>query len=101
MKTYISGQITGLQYEEFVINFSNAKWKVWDLYKNEKSNIINPLDISPIFGIKKWLFYMVADLYQLKKCTHIAMQPNWIHSREALIEYFFAKFIFKQQIIWL
>jgi len=98
MKTYISGQIAGLEVAEFKYNFYECQDIINHKYGGEW---INPLDIAPIFGIKKWLFHMAADLYQLKKCTHIAMQPNWIHSREALIEYFFSKFIFKQQIIWL
>ena len=102
MKIYISGQITGLTVEEFTLNFNDAYSKLFELkYVDYSGNIINPLNITPLFGIKKWLCYMLKDIFYLKKCTHIAMQPNWIESRGAIIEYFFAKFIFKLKIIWL
>ena len=107
MKIYISGQITGLTEKEYTENFIEAtvkvckrdiiqgRWRIGELM------IVNPLDIKPLFGIKKWLFFMISDLKKLRECTHIAMQPNWIESRGAIIEYFFAKFIYKIKIIWL
>jgi len=102
MKIYISGQITGLSEKEYRKNFRDATWKLWELYKDEFIvNSINPLDLKPFLGIKSWLCYMITDLYHLRKCTHIAMQSNWVDSKGATIEYYFAKFIFKLQIIWL
>jgi hypothetical protein len=53
----------------------------------------------PLFGIKKWLFFMVSDLISLKKCDAIALQPNWEDSKGAFIEYFYAKFFLKLKII--
>ena len=96
-KIYISGQITVLSIQDATHNFIKAEERC----KSRYSTVINPLKITPLFGIKKWLFYMAADLYQLKKCTHIAMQKNWIHSKGAVIEYFIAKFILKLEVIWL
>lgn len=102
MRIYISGQITGLTVEEFTTNFKAAKYNAWKkACPNSYPDIIDPLDLIPFLGIKKWLCYMITDLYHLSKCTHIAMQSNWINSKGAIIEYFFAKFIFKLQIIWL
>ena len=106
MRIYISGQITGLTVEEFTKNFKNAKDNIYingvDGFNMILScQIINPIDLIPFLGVKKWLCYMIADLCHLRKCTHIAMQPNWINSKGAIIEYFFAKFVFKLQIIWL
>ena len=100
MKTiYISGKISGLDSIDYISNFRLAKDEVDTLYPNCK--IIIPLQIIPLFGITKWLFYMIADIWQLRKCTHIAMQPNWIDSKGAVIEYYLAKFIFKLEIIFL
>lgn len=106
MKIYISGKISGLSEKEYNKNFYNAKSKIYldgiDGFNMILAcQIISPLSINPIFGIKKWLFFMISDIAALRKCTHIAMQKNWIDSKGAVIEYFFAKFIFKQQIIWL
>jgi len=102
-KIYISGQITGLIKSEYEKNFNDSKLWIyknvyyWESYKN----IINPLDLNPFLGIKSWLCYMIIDIHHLRKCTHIAMQSNWVDSKGATIEYYFAKFIFKLQIIWL
>ena len=102
MKIYISGKISGLTESEYTSNFNNARRDVWSSVKEcYYKDIINPIDIKPLFGIKKWLFFMISDIAALRKCTHIAMQKNWVDSTGAVIEYFFAKFIFKQQIIWL
>lgn len=105
MICYISGRISGLTEHEYLRNFTLAERHIYWLKdfegKRDLIKIINPLKIKPLFGIKKYWFYMVADLWQLRKCTHIAMQKNWIDSKGAIIEYFFSKFIFKQQIIFL
>ncbi len=99
MKIYISGKITGLQEKEYQTNFFEAYKKLKKIYNCPR--FVFPIGIQPFLGIKKWLFYMINDIRELKKCTHIAMQPNWVDSKGAVIEYFFAKFIFKQQIIFL
>jgi hypothetical protein len=102
MKIYISGQITGLKEAEYTRNFTIASF---DLIKkinfSTLDKTINPLNLKPFLGVKCWLCYMITDLYYLKKCTHIAMQKNWINSKGAIIEYFVAKFIYKLEIIWL
>lgn len=95
---YISGQITGLTPKEYTKNFEDVQW---DMYWNKVGKTVNPLDLKPFLGFKTYWCYMVTDLIALSKCTDIAMQPNWIHSRGACIEYIFAKFIFKLEIIWL
>ena len=102
-KIYISGQITGLIKSEYEKNFNDSKLWIyknvyyWESYKN----IINPLDLNPFLGIKSWLCYMIIDIHHLRKCSHIAMQKNWIHSRGAHIEHYLAKFIFKLEVIYL
>lgn len=101
MKIYISGQITGLEFKQAELNFAEAYFDFVTLKNMKSYNVVNPINIIPLFGIKKWLFFMVSDIAALKKCTHIAMQKNWIESRGSIIEYYFAKFIFKLKIIWL
>ena len=98
MKIYISGQISGLTEAEYKENFKNAAYDVYKLYPiitgHYFNPVVNPLEIYPLFGIKKWLFYMIADLWQLRKCTHIALMSNWKDSKGACIEHFIGKFIF-------
>ena len=109
MKIYLSGKISGLTEAEYKENFKNAALRVYLNFDRNVHNIeglmwrdiINPTKVKPLFGIYYWFFHMVADIYAQSKCTHSAFQKNWVDSRGAVIEYFFAKFIFKQQIIWL
>jgi hypothetical protein len=102
MKAYISGKISGLTESEYKENFKNAVHEVWiksnDLYYVD---IINPIHVKPFLGIKHWLCYMINDIRKQKTCTHSAFQKNWVDSKGAVIEYFLAKFIFKQTIIFL
>ena len=102
MKVYISGKISGLTEAEYKKNFYEAYSKLFELKIVDYSgNIVNPLDIKPLFGVKCWLCYMINDIRKQRKCTHSAFQKNWIDSKGAVIEYLFAKFIFKQEIIFL
>lgn len=97
MKIYISGKISGLESSEYIHNFLQAEKQI----RGRGVVVVNPIKINPLFGIKHWIFFMVADLCELRKCTHMAMQPNWTDSKGAVIEYYFAKFIFKQTIYFL
>ena len=105
MICYLSGKISGLTEGEYTRNFALAERHIYWLKefegKRDLIKIINPLDIKPLFGIKKWWCYMFNDLKALRKCTHIAMQPNWIYSKGAWLEYGYAKFILKIPVIYL
>ena len=105
MKIYISGKISGLKTIEYEWNYYKAEIECHCLKqfegKRDLMKTISPLKIKPLFGIKRWTFFMISDLIALRKCTHIAMQQNWTDSRGAVIEYFFAKFIFKLEVIML
>ena len=96
---YLSGRISGMPLEWAETNFFNAQCEVTKFYNAD--TIVNPLNIRPFLGVKKWLFYMISDLWQLRKCTHIAMQKNWIDSKGCHWEHYFAKFIFKIKVIYL
>ena len=100
MKIYISGKITNLSEKEYTENFKSAYSELFELkYVDYSGNIVNPLDIKPLFGIKKWLFFMISDLIALKKCDAIALQINWEESKGAFIEHFVAKFIYRLSVI--
>jgi hypothetical protein len=98
-RVYISGQISGIKLEYAKQNFHFACKEVSKYH--EADFVVNPFFVEPFLGIKHWPFYMINDIRKQKTCTHSAFQKNWLHSKGAVIEYFFAKFIFKQQIIWL
>ena len=99
MKIYISGQITGLEFKQAELNFAEAYFNLVTFENMKSYNIVNPLNVKPIFGIKKWLFFMISDVIALKKCDAIALQTNWEESKGAFIEHFIAKFIFRQKVI--
>lgn len=98
-KIYISGQITGIKIEWAKQNFHFAAREAGKYHAAD--SIVNPIYLKPFLGVKCWLCYMITDVYHLRKCTHIAMQKNWIRSKGAVIEYFIAKFILKLEVIWL
>lgn len=114
-RIYLSGQITDLNPYRCKLNFAQAEDKmhewakqnythaikigVMTSYFTDKYEIINPLNIKPLFGIKKWFFFMWNDLKILKKCDVIAVQENWTKSKGAVIEYFLAKFIWKIKVV--
>ena len=98
-RIYISGKISGLHPEDARQNFLFAERELRTYHQTD--NIINPFRIRPFLGIKSWLFYMISDIREQSTCTHSAFMFNWLESRGAVIEYFFARFIFKHHIIFL
>ena len=96
---YVSGKIGGIKLEYANQNFHFACLEVKKYHS--PNVVINPFDIKPFLGIKNWLFFMINDIRAQKKCTHSAFPSNWTDSKGAVIEYFFAKFIFKHKIIFL
>ncbi len=99
MKTYISGKIAGINKANAEINFNFASREAKKYHGANET--VNPFDIKPFLGVKCWLCYMINDIREQRKCEASAFQPNWIKSRGAVIEYYFARFIFKQKIIFL
>ena len=98
-RIYLSGKISGLHPENARQNFLFAERELRTCHQTD--NIINPFSIRPFLGIKSWLFYMISDIREQSTCTHSAFMYNWLESRGAVIEYFFARFIFKHHIIFL
>ena len=99
---YISGKITGLHPEVseklFRIAAKAAITKAEVMHDPHRMTI-NPFNIKPLFGIRRWFFFMWNDIRMLRKCTHIALIPNWTDSMGATIEFFYAKFIRKIKVI--
>ena len=99
MRIYISGKISGLPIDEASQNFILAKTSIKIV--RSSADVVSPFELRPFLGIRTWFCYMITDLLALRKCTHIALLPNWTDSRWAVIEYYFAKFVYKQKIIFL
>ena len=97
---YLSGKISGLAETEYLINFYDAIGIILKLKLCKYSQIINPLEIKPLFGIKSYWCHMAADIYHELKCTHVAFQKNWTDSKGARIEMIVA-ILFNKKIIML
>jgi hypothetical protein len=98
-RIYVSGQISGIDLDDAKQNFISACVKLQDSYCADFT--VNPFDVKPFLGLKIWICYMINDVRAQSKCNYSAFQRNWIESRGAVIEYFFAKFIFRHKIIFL
>ena len=95
LKVYVSGKISGLQPAVYTAKFNRAVERIKENY--EWVAIFNPCDITPLFGIKKYWFFMIADLYVLIfKCNSIYLLDNWKDSRGAKIELFIALLLNKK-----
>lgn len=85
MKVYISGAITGLNYEEAKANFQAA---------GELLEAIGMVPVNPMNnGLElnaPWETHMVKDIEMLMGCQGIMMLSNWTGSRGARIEKFIA-----------
>lgn len=89
MKTiYIAGQITG--NSNYKLDFKGAEYKIRK-YKGGQIKIINPINVKPFLGIKKWLFYMIPAFFNVLKSDEVYLISNWNKSRGAKIEYWIAK----------
>jgi hypothetical protein len=85
-KVYISGAITGLEYDAAFQNFENAEQEV----KEMGGVPINPMKLD---HKKKsdWYDFMEKDIAALLRCEGIYMLKNWGKSKGARCEYVLAK----------
>jgi hypothetical protein len=82
MKIYISGKITGLDYNEAFAMFEAAE----DVLKRLGHVPVNPMKkVSEQEG-KSWAEYMKEDIPILLECDGIYLLPNWRESRGARLE---------------
>jgi hypothetical protein len=85
-KIYISGKISGLEFEDAYKKFMDAQLK----YESAGFEVVNPMRIAHDHDLT-WESYMKADLKAMLDCTHIFMLKDWHTSRGADIEYNLAK----------
>lgn len=86
-KVYISGKITGLDYQEAYNKFESAEKEVI----NFGGAPVNPMKICDNDPTKTWEDYMEIDLAALLRCEGIYMLNNWGASKGARVEYAVAK----------
>lgn len=84
-KVYISGQITGLTFDQAKQKFDNAEL---DAVKRlgKEIEIINPMKLQHKFDAT-WEDYMEKDIAELLKCDCIYMINNWQESKGARCEH--------------
>ncbi|RKV80363.1 MAG: DUF4406 domain-containing protein [Alloprevotella sp.] len=85
MKVYISGQISGIEYEEARARFDKAE----DFLKGLGVDTVNPMD-NGLPEESTWIQHLCKDLELLHDCSHIYMIDGWQLSRGACVEYDFA-----------
>ncbi len=81
-RIYISGKITGLDYDEAFAAFEAAEKFVESL----GFEAVNPMKSTGEVPGKEWIEYMVEDLRILDKCDGIFMMSNWGKSDGAKLE---------------
>ena len=86
MKVYISGRITGLEYQEAYKKFEDAEVEV----KNMGGVPVNPMKLEHKPNAD-WHDFMEKDIAELLRCEGIFMLDNWGNSKGARCEYALAK----------
>lgn len=81
MRTYISGRISGLDFDDVIKNFKSA----YDLLQSVGLQPVNPLD-NGLSRNETWEKHMIRDIEILLSCDAILMLDDWIDSRGARIE---------------
>lgn len=81
-RVYISGPVSGLDYEQAKKIFNSAEKVINDTCKYEG---VNPLAFDEVPGMP-WEFYMKKDISLLMTCDYIFMLKGWADSRGAYIE---------------
>jgi group I intron endonuclease len=81
-KVYISGQITGLNFDEAFKNFEDAEKEVKEL----GGVPVNPMKLDHKVNAD-WYDFMEKDIAALLRCDGIYMLKNWGESKGAKIEH--------------
>lgn len=92
-KAYISGQISGLPYDEVVAKFATAEAKL----QAQGYETVNPLNNGiPINA--PWEIHVAMDVVLLMGCDTIYLLPDWQQSKGATLEKSFAELTGKTMI---
>lgn len=83
MKIYISGKITGLDWDATREKFNAAAAMLSDLGFDP----FNPMEGTTENDGQSWEDHMSRDIAELFRCDAIFMLPDWIESKGARIEY--------------
>lgn len=90
MKIYVSGKITGIDWDVAYEKFEKAEYKaISTLGGIEK--LINPMKLHPKEPKRSWEHYMAVDVCELLCCNAIYMMSCWGSSKGARVEYAIAK----------
>lgn len=81
MKVYISGKVTGLQYEKAWMNFQEVEERLTE----EGYDVVNPLK-NGVDPDDTWESHMREDIKLLMDCDAIYLMNNWEISKGAQIE---------------
>ncbi len=85
MKVYISGKISGLDFEEVKKRFLEAEEFLESLGIQAVNPLKNGLSVND-----DWIKHLCRDIELLYECSHIYMMDGWQESIGACIEYDFA-----------
>lgn len=86
MKTYISGKISGLSFNDVQKKFEEAE----DLLNSWGMSPVNPLK-NGLCRSESWERHMIQDIRMLFECKAILMLDNWMDSKSARIERYIAE----------
>ena len=91
-KCYNAGKISGLS-----ILGASAKFAKFDKFIATEMDMIpiNPMQHGLSWN-QPWLFHIIYDLTLMLRCHAVLFQPDWVESRGARIEHFFAKMFMKE-----
>ncbi len=92
-KIYISGQISGLPYDEVVAKFKEAEERL----QAQGYETVNPLK-NGLPDNAPWELHMALDIVQLLGCETIYLLPDWQQSKGATLEKKIAEFTGKEII---
>lgn len=86
-KIYISGKITGLDYQETFNNFE----RIENMLIERGYDVVNPMKLCPKNDSWEWADYMEKDLGALLRCNAIYLMKNWSDSLGARCEFLVAR----------
>lgn len=85
MKVYISGKISGLDFEEVKKRFLEAE----EFLESLGIQAVNPLK-NGLSVDDAWIKHLCRDIELLHECSHIYMMDGWQESTGSCVEYDFA-----------
>lgn len=85
-KIYVSGKITGRDFQEALKHFSDAT----KMLREKGYEVINPMELEHNHD-QSWENFMRVDLKGMLECDSLYMLSGWAESRGARVEWNLAK----------